>query len=294
MRENRDRWRQCPGPTGGFFLAEEAPLRRLNTERVEQMRVDRYRPHAQGSIACREVDFAACVPLAAGCVRSDRRERLIDLPELQVLRRRDRASGKRERWKFRGQIQQLLGFGIPEWSQQHPIDDREDSGVGADPQRQRQQGDRREHGRAPERAQPMSHIAREVVEPRQASLVAKRIHRLRGTSGLEPCGACGIGGVETTVSGVFCGQFQVQPELLFQIAVGPARKQRSPETVNPFAKGAHFDLPASRFAVEQRVDDARHPVPRVSLSGELTPARRHDRVEAGFAIGLRGAPIPTD
>jgi len=41
------------------------------------------------------------------------------------------------------------------------------------------------------------------------------------------------------MSRVFCGQLAVQPELLFQVSVAPAWKQRSPETVNPFAKEAH-------------------------------------------------------
>jgi hypothetical protein len=43
--------------------------------------------------------------------------------------------------------------------------------------------------------------------------------------------------------------------------------------------------------VQQRADDARHPVPRVSFLGELTRARWRERVEPGFAIGFRGAPI---
>ena len=42
------------------------------------------------------------------------------------------------------------------------------------------------------------------------------------------------------------------------------------------------------------MDDARHMVPRMFLSRELTPARRRDRVEPGFAIGLRSAPISAD
>lgn len=82
-------------------------------------------------------------------------------------------------------------------------------------------------------------VAGQIVEPRHASLVAKSIHRLRGTSGLESRRACGIGGVRTTTSRVFCGQFQVQPNLLFQVAVAPPGKQGPPETVNPFAKDAH-------------------------------------------------------
>src|SRR5262249_25878490 len=84
VRENCERWRQASG-TIGFFLAEQASLRRLNAKRVEQIGVDRYRPHAKSSTACREVDFTRCVGATYGSVRPDRSERLIDLPELEVL-----------------------------------------------------------------------------------------------------------------------------------------------------------------------------------------------------------------
>src|SRR5262245_47341871 len=50
-RENCERWRQAPG-TIGFFLAEDASLRRLNAKCVEQIGIDRYRSHAKGSTAC--------------------------------------------------------------------------------------------------------------------------------------------------------------------------------------------------------------------------------------------------
>src|SRR5262249_43690357 len=84
VRENCERGRQAPG-TIGFFLAEYASLRRLNAERVEQIGVDRYRPHAKRSTACREVDFTRRVGAPHGSVRSDRGKRPIDLAELQVL-----------------------------------------------------------------------------------------------------------------------------------------------------------------------------------------------------------------
>jgi hypothetical protein len=51
--------------------------------------------------------------------------------------------------------------------------------------------------------------------------------------------AHGIRGVETTTSRCFGSHRHVQPELLFQVSVAPAWKQRSQETVNPFANEAH-------------------------------------------------------
>src|SRR5262245_32561894 len=85
----------------------------------------------------------------------------------------------------------------------------------------------------------MAHVAREVVQPRQASLIPERVHRLRSASGLNPRRAHGIRGLETTASCFFCSHRHVQPELLFEVSVAPAWQQCSPETVNPFAKGAH-------------------------------------------------------
>jgi hypothetical protein len=85
----------------------------------------------------------------------------------------------------------------------------------------------------------MAHVARKVVQPRQASLIPESVHRLRSASGRNPRGAHGIRGLETTTPRFFCSHRQVQPELLFQVSVAPAWKQRSPKTVNPFAKDAH-------------------------------------------------------
>jgi hypothetical protein len=85
----------------------------------------------------------------------------------------------------------------------------------------------------------MAHVARKVVQPRQPSLIPESVHRLRSASGLDPRRAHGIRGLKTTTSRFFCSHRQVQPELLFQVSVAPAWKQRSPETVNPFAKDAH-------------------------------------------------------
>src|SRR4051812_18856928 len=88
----------------------------------------------------------------------------------------------------------------------------------------------------------MAHIASEVVQPRQASLIPESVHRLRSASGLNPRGAHGIRRLEATTSRVFGSHRHVQPELLFQISVAPPWQQRSPKTVNPFAKDAHAIL----------------------------------------------------
>jgi hypothetical protein len=66
--------------------------------------------------------------------------------------------------------------------------------------------------------------------------IRERVHGLRGASYLNPRGARSIVGVETMTSLVLCGDFHVRPELAFQVGVAPGWKQRSPKTLNPFAK----------------------------------------------------------
>src|SRR5262245_65108361 len=118
----------------------------------------------------------------------------------------------------------------------------------------------------------MAHVAREVVQPRQASLILESVHRLRSASGLNPRRAHGIRGLEATTSRFFCSHRQVQPELLFQVGVAPAWKQCSPETVNPFAKEAHaiFLRHASSCSIVWMMPDIRSP--GVFFPRELTPA----------------------
>jgi hypothetical protein len=62
---------------------------------------------------------------------------------------------------------------------------------------------------------------------------------LRSASDLNPRRAHGIRRLKTTTPRFFCSHRHVQPELLFQVGIAPAWKQRSPEAVNPFANDAH-------------------------------------------------------
>ena len=109
----------------------------------------------------------------------------------------------------------------------------------------------------------MAHVARQVVQPRQASLIPERVHGLKRLPP-QSRGARSIVGVETTTSRVSAA---------ISSATGarvPGRRRAGPEAAFPedaesIREGCACDLPASRLAVQQRVDDARHPVPRVFL-----------------------------
>ena len=84
----------------------------------------------------------------------------------------------------------------------------------------------------------MPHVAHEILEPRQATLIADRVHRLHGAPCLDPCRPRGIG-FSAATSRRLRRQVQVQPEFLFQVSVAPAETQRSAKTVTPLAKDAH-------------------------------------------------------
>src|SRR3954470_8754201 len=97
----------------------------------------------------------------------------------------------------------------------------------------------------------MAHVAREVVQPGQSSLISERVHRLRSRSDLDLRGAHSIGAGEAAASRVLCRHLQMQPQLLFEVAVAPSLKNRSGETLQPLANDAHavslsHALPCSR------------------------------------------------
>ena len=158
-RRRRLSWRGRRAADVGFSLREQSSVRRLDSERVEQVLVDVCGTHAKRSIAGDEVRLARRE-------RADGRKGAVELAELHVFRRRDPELGEPERRKLRRQVHQPIGLRIPERPQDDAVDDRENRGVGADAERERQHGHGGEAGSAPQHAQPMTHIARHVVEPR--------------------------------------------------------------------------------------------------------------------------------
>ena len=72
-------------------------------------------------------------------------------------------------------------------------------------------------GAAPQHAQPVPHVARHVVEPRQAALIAQRLHRLRRRRRPRSRRARGVVGRRASALRVVGGQFEMQPELLLEI-----------------------------------------------------------------------------
>ncbi len=127
--------------------------------------------------------------------------------------------------------------------QQHAVDHAEDRGVGADADRQREKGHGAERRAAPQRAQRVAEVARQAGEPRQPSLVAHGVQRLRDTAGPNPRRARSVVARATAALFVFGRQVEVQAELLFEIVVGSAPTQRSREADQEFTENAHLTPP---------------------------------------------------
>ena len=112
VRQDRQRRSQRSSPPRSFLLAEEASLRRPNTEGGEQMCVDGDGAHATRAVACREIDFTGGEVRACGRVRANGGKRPIHLPELRILRGRHRPY--RQFGVSAGQLHQLIWLRVAE------------------------------------------------------------------------------------------------------------------------------------------------------------------------------------
>ena len=129
---------------------------------------------------------------------------------------------------------QALWLRVRQWPEKHAVDDAEDGRVGADADGQRQKDDGGEGGRPAERAHAVPQVARQVVEPGQASLIAQGVHGLRRGPVAEQCRACGD--VVSASSRVFGRELEVRAQLFFQVRITAARADRAPQADEPLAQ----------------------------------------------------------
>ena len=176
VREDRDRRAaEARARRHGIGLAwcEEPPLFWLHAEGREEMVVHQRGAHAHRAIAGREIDRTG--PAARAARRhavangecADVRKRSGHLAELEILGGREPEPLERVGRKMRGEAHQLLGARIPEGPHDHVPEDREDRGVGADAERQRQQRDGSEDGTAPKRADRVAQISSDLSPARR-------------------------------------------------------------------------------------------------------------------------------
>jgi len=98
----------------------------------------------------------------------------------------------------------------------------------------------------------MTHIACQIIEPGEPSLVAQRLHRLRDASLLQGRGSCRTLRVMRSSSFGLGGKFEMDPQFLFELAIQSVPTNASPEANQPFAQGSHgatFSLLRSAFMI---------------------------------------------
>ena len=96
-------------------------------------------------------------------------------------------------WKTAQQLDQPLRLLHGQRPQHERVDQAEDRGVGADPQRERHHGDDGEEGIAAHLPRREAAVADEVFEPREAPLIAHGLHGLRQPAGFNPRQPRGLG-----------------------------------------------------------------------------------------------------
>ena len=181
--------RRRPGDVG-LALGEQAALDHLNAQRPEQIVGDRGRADPRRPIARREVHLA-------GREGPDLGERLVDLAELEEFGRRHPELLEAHVREPARQIDELIGLRVPERPQDDGVHHGEDRRIGANPERQRQDGDGGE-GRRDEQGSgrpcegpgggnrgPSRHST--VARPKSRSLGAKAKEAFPGQLGSLAC-----------------------------------------------------------------------------------------------------------
>ena len=195
---------------------------------------------------------------------------------------------------FPGEQHETLGLAYRQHAEKRLIDQRKDSGIGADSEGEREHGGRCKAGAALQRAQAVAHVARDVLEPGQASLVANRIHRLRAASGLNPRDPHRFVRIASATSRRFRRELNVQAQLLLEVGIRVGLGAVSPTGDASIREERAAGSTLSPFIVEQGVNDARHLVPRLFFFDQLAPAGCCECVVPGFAVRFGDAPVGTD
>jgi hypothetical protein len=88
----------------------------------------------------------------------------------------------------------------------------------------------------------MPKVLNDSVKGRQPTLVTERVHRLGHAACPNSRSPFGLERMSLAAS-VLDRQLDVQVKLFFEVAIGPPKTQRSPETVEPFANHEHGPTP---------------------------------------------------
>ena len=111
-----------------------------------------------------------------------------------------------------------------------------------DADRQRPRRRRREPGPPGQAAHADAQIDPQVVEPRQAALVAQRVHRLGKTAQAHSRQPRRLRRGAALRVKLVLRLFEMEAQLALEIVVGRVAPERAPQTTPPLAKDGHRDL----------------------------------------------------
>jgi hypothetical protein len=134
-----------------------------------------------------------------------------------------------------------LGRFVRQRPQQNSIDDAEDSGVGADAERERDEHSRGEPRRVAQHADAVAQVLAERIQHRKTPLVPPGIRDLAAEAELLACGTAGGGIVESLRPMGGFEHLQVEVELLTEVLLVPPEPNRASYPGDPLAN-AHRNL----------------------------------------------------
>ncbi len=152
------------------------------------------------------------------------------LAQLEVLGGRDPELVEAERGELAREVDQLLRLLVVERLEHDAVDDAEDRAVGADAQRDGDDGDDRVSRRAAELPQTVPEVLHDGLEQDAAALVAHRVLELLDAARLQPREATRLGRVDARRDLLLRQELDVRAQLLVEIALDLlARDQIVPE-----------------------------------------------------------------
>src|SRR5215469_8964180 len=152
-------------------------------------------------------------------------------------------------WLFLWDIEhqnELIGIWIGKRSQKHSVDDAEDGGVGADAQRERQNGDGGEARTLAEHAGGIAQVLRGLVQEAPAArLAALLLERLEVTE-FDSCAPRGLRAVHAGPDKIIGVERKMVTEFLVHVAFLLIAMDRAAQDGPEFGKGAH-SYPGAAF-----------------------------------------------
>ena len=178
-------------------------------------------------------------------VRGQTFEDVVALPVVEVLRVGQWVREDRRMLVELRDGHELVGIGHGQRLKEHRVRHGGDRRGGSDADRQRQHRRRRETGLPRKAAQADPQIDPQVVEPRQAALVAQRLHGLGNAAQAHARHPRGLGSRVALRTKLLLGLLEMKAQLALEIVIGRVAPERAPQAMPALAKNGHRDLPVT-------------------------------------------------